>query len=227
MSVCLIPARGGSKRIPRKNLRDFCGKPMIQWSIEAAQAADCFERIIVSTDDGEIAEIAEKLGAEVPFVRPEKLSGDHATTIEVICHALDWLEAEKSLPGALCCLYATAPFARPQDIRAGLKALKNAQYVVPVTTFSYPIQRALRMAEDGTLTMLDRDLYRTRSQDLEEVWHDAGQFYWATSGAWRSDRGPYAEKTAALKLPRHLVQDIDTPEDWARAEALFKASQGA
>lgn len=223
MNVCLIPARGGSKRIPRKNIRPFCGKPMIQWSIEAAQAAGCFERVIVSTDDPEIADISQNLGAEVPFLRPAAIADDRATTIDVVRHALDFLQEQGQLPDHLCCLYPTAPFVRPQDILAGKDALTDAEFVIPVTTFAFPIQRALRLSEGGMLSMLDRSLFETRSQDLEETWHDAGQFYWATPAAWRSQAGPYADNTRALKLPRHRVQDIDTEEDWTRAEAMFRA----
>lgn len=227
MTVCVIPARGGSKRIPRKNIRDFCGKPMLCWSIEAALSSGVFDRIIISTDDDEIADVATAAGAEAPFRRPAELADDHATTIAVIVHALDWLEARGDTPKALCCLYATAPFAQAQDIRDGLTRLSDADWVIPVTTYAHPIQRALRQNHAGELAMLDPTLYATRSQDLEEAWHDAGQFYWAKSEAWRDPaRAPYVSHTRALPLPRHRVQDIDTPEDWARAEAMFRAVHG-
>jgi len=223
MRLCVIPARGGSKRIPRKNIRPFCGKPMIQWSIEAAKASGVFDRIIVSTDDDEIADAAASMGAEVPFRRPAELSDDHATTIAVIAHAVDWMKENGATPDAVCCLYATAPFVRGQDLAAGLDALAGVDWVVPVTTFASPIQRALRQDAAGGLTMFDQGMYQTRSQDLEEAWHDVGQFYWATPDAWRSDTKPYEAPTRALVLPRHRVQDIDTPEDWARAERIVQA----
>ncbi len=222
MTVCLIPARGGSKRIPRKNILKFAGRPMIAWSIAAAHEAGCFERIIVSTDDDEIAEIATAEGAEVPFRRPAALSDDHATTVDVIRHALDWLEESAMVPYTLCCLYATAPFVRAQDIRAGADMLKDAQFAIPVTSFGFPIQRAVRI-EQGRLAMFDPQNYATRSQDLDEAYHDAGQFYWGRSEAWRGDINPFGAESAPILLPRWRVQDIDTPEDWVRAELMFQA----
>lgn len=222
MKVCLIPARGGSKRIPRKNIRDFNGKAMIGWSIETAQEAELFERIIVSTDDPEIAEVAKSFGAEVPFMRPTALSDDQTATIPVIRHALDWLESVDALPTALCCLYATAPFARAEDIRAGAAMLETADFAMPVARFGFPIQRAVKLNARARLEMFDPDQYFKRSQDLEEAWHDAGQFYWGRTSAWRSDKLLFGPDTAAIQLPRWRVQDIDTEEDWARAEILAR-----
>ncbi|WP_226781955.1 pseudaminic acid cytidylyltransferase [Oceaniglobus trochenteri] len=225
MSLCLIPARGGSKRIPGKNIRPFAGKPMIAWSIEAAEKAGCFDRIIVSTDDDAIAETARAHGAEVPFRRPAALADDHATTVAVIKHALDWCEAQGAVPDALCCLYATAPFVRADDLRAGAGLLAQAQYAIPVASFGFPIQRAVRVV-NGRLAMFDPDQYTTRSQDLEEAYHDAGQFYWGRSAAWRGDVPPFGADTLPIHLPRWRVQDIDTPEDWTRAELMFQALAG-
>lgn len=222
MSLCLIPARGGSKRIPRKNIRPFAGKPMIAWPIAAAQAAGCFDRILVSTDDPEIAALARELGAETPFARPAALADDHATTMDVVTHALGWLEARGEAPGALCCLYATAPFVQPEDLRAGKALLADHDYAVPVTTFAFPIQRAMRIVQGG-LEMIQPEHRETRSQDLEEAWHDCGQFYWGQARAWRERRPIFGPATAPICLPRWRVQDIDTPEDWTRAEAMFKA----
>lgn len=223
MNICLIPARGGSKRIPRKNIRDFCGKPMIGWSIEAAQKARCFDRVIVSTDDAEIAEVALDLGAEVPFTRPDHLSDDHATTADVIKHALRWLADNGGMPENLCCLYATAPFVLAEDILAGAQVIRHWSFAIPVTTFPFPIQRAVRITDTGGLQMFDPDQYKTRSQDLEEAYHDTGQFYWGRSAAWLDDIPPFGPDTHPIILPRWRVQDIDTPEDWARAEAMFQA----
>lgn len=223
MSICMIPARGGSKRIPRKNIKEFCGKPMIVWSIEAAQNSGVFKRIIVSTDDREIADVARAAGAEVPFLRPAELSDDHATTAAVIVHTLDFLKAETAEPAEICCLYATAPFVQADDIRKGREALAGADYVIPVTSFAFPIQRAVRITENARLEMLDPDQYKTRSQDLEEAYHDVGQFYWGTAVAWREGRAAFGAGAKPLILPRYRVQDIDTPEDWTRAEALFRA----
>lgn len=223
MSICLIPARGGSKRIPRKNIKAFCGKPMLQYSIEAARECGVFERIILSTDDAEIATLGEKLGAEVPFLRPDSLSDDYTTTVDVILHALDFLQSAGQEPDALCCLYATAPFVQASDLAKGHDMLPTDGFVVPVTSFAFPIQRAVKLTAAGRLAMFNPEHYKTRSQDLEEAYHDAGQFYWGSTSAWRSGQSPFGEATVPLLLPRHRVQDIDTPEDWTRAEALFAA----
>jgi N-acylneuraminate cytidylyltransferase len=221
MSLCLIPARGGSKRIPGKNIRPFAGKPMILWSIEAAQQAGCFERIIVSTDDPAIAEVAQAAGAEVPFMRPAALSDDHTTTLAVVQHTLEWCAAQGALPDTLCCLYATAPFVRADDLRAGKTLLEQAEFAIPVTSFGFPIQRAVRIVNDR-LQMFDPRHLSTRSQDLEEAFHDAGQFYWGHSAAWLGDPVLFGPTTVPLILPRWRVQDIDTPEDWRRAELLHR-----
>lgn len=196
---------------------------MIAWPIRAAQASGLFARIMVSTDDPEISAVARAEGAEVPFVRPAELSGDHATMIPVLRHALDWLEADGTLPGALCCLFATAPFVRPQDLRAaGALLSPDVDFVIPVTDYAFPIQRALRLAEGGAVEMFAPELYTARSQDLEPAYHDVGQFYWGKSAAWRDAPAFFGPRTRALHLPRHRVQDIDTPEDWARAEAMLR-----
>lgn len=222
MKLCLIPARGGSKRIPGKNIRNFAGKPMIVWSIEAAEQAGCFDRIIVSTDDAAIADIARAHGAEVPFTRPAALADDHTTTLAVIRHALDWCEGQGALPETLCCLYATAPFVRPEDIRKGAALLAQARFAMPVASFGFPIQRAVRI-ENERLQMFDPAQFATRSQDLDEAFHDAGQFYWGDTAAWRSDLALFGPDTAPIHLPRWRVQDIDTPEDWEQAELMFRA----
>lgn len=224
-NVAIIPARGGSKRIPRKNIRKFCGKPMILWSIEAAQAAGCFERIVVSTDDPEIAQLAAEAGAEVPFVRPAELSNDYVGTVPVVRHALDWLARNLGTLDHACCLYATAPFVRSDDLLRGLDELRGeaASYAFSVTSFAYPIQRALRVTGTGRVSMFSPEYAGYRSQDLEEAWHDAGQFYWGTTKAWRSELPIFSHHAVPVIIPRHRVQDIDTPEDWERAEWLFRA----
>ncbi|WP_028492441.1 pseudaminic acid cytidylyltransferase [Thioalkalivibrio sp. ALE19] len=227
MKVAIIPARGGSKRIPRKNVGSFCGKPMIAWSIEAARASGCFDRVIVSTDDDGIAVVAEQHDAEVPFRRPADLADDHTGTVPVIAHAIEWLQARGEDPQTVCCLYATAPFVRSDDIRRGQEALEasNAEYALSVTSYAFPIQRALRMTDAGRLVMFHPEYANTRSQDLEEAWHDAGQFYWGRSAAWLSGVPIMNSDSIPIVLPRERVQDIDTPEDWRRAEWLFKAMQ--
>jgi pseudaminic acid cytidylyltransferase len=226
MNLAVIPARGGSKRIPRKNLRSFRGKPMIQWTIEAARESGCFDRIVVSTDDDEIARIASLLGVEVPFRRPAELSDDHAGTGAVMQHATAALIGPDAVDAAaVCCLYATAPFMRPDDIRAGRDALRSSgvDFAFPVTTFPYPIQRALRISSSDRIQMLQPQMFELRSQDLEECFHDAGQFYWGTARAWIEARPIFLSDAVPVRLPRSRVQDIDTPEDWERAERLFDA----
>lgn len=229
MRLAIIPARGGSKRIPRKNIRDFCGQPMIAWSIAAARDSGCFDHIVVSTDDEEIAALAEKEGAEVPFRRPAVLADDHTPTIPVIAQAIDACEAYfGQTAGEVCCLYATAPFVRGADLSAGLDQLRRGgnSYVFPVTSYAYPIQRALRRNSSGTVEMLTPENFVRRSQDFEEVWHDAGQFYWGPAQSWRDGLPIFDASAYGLPLPRHRVQDIDTPEDWTRAELLFQMLQG-
>lgn len=221
MSVCIIPARGGSKRIPRKNVALFHGRPMIGWSIAAAFASELFAQVVVSTDDPEIAAIARAEGAEVPFTRPAALADDHTPTAPVIAHAIAALGLPEETP--VCCLYATAPMVRADDLRAGHARLARAgvQFVMAITSFPFPVQRALRHdPATGHVAMIYPEHRNTRSQDLKEAWHDAGQFYWARARHWTTGElfGPGA---VGLPLPRHRVQDIDTPEDWARAEALF------
>ena len=231
MKLCLIPARGGSKRIPRKNIRQFCEKPMIAWSITAAQAADSFDRIIVSTDDEEIAAVAKAHGAEVPFLRPAHLADDKASTQEVIAHALTWFDQQAVVFEAVCCLYATAPFVQPQDLRqagASLAESRDGTVVFAATSFPFPIQRAIHLDAAGYASMFQPECFPTRSQDLVEAFHDAGQFYWATPATWATVINLF-EGARPLLLPRWRVQDIDTEEDWQRAELMHQllTQQGA
>jgi len=225
MKLAVIPARGGSKRIPRKNIRSFCGKPMIAWSIEAALESACFDRIIVSTDDQEIAETARRYGAEVPFLRPAELSDDHAGTMPVIAHAIEWQRQAGEAPEAVCCLYATAPFVRGEDLKQGLNLLDttDCDYAFSVTSYAFPIQRALRIDNSGKTGMYYPEHAGTRSQDLEEAWHDAGQFYWGRAATWLAGTTVLSASASPVVLPRYRVQDIDTLEDWVRAELMFTA----
>lgn len=225
MRVAIIPARGGSKRIPRKNIKPFCGKPMIAWSIAAAQASGCFDKIIVSTDDAEIAETALLYGATIPFMRPAELSEDYTPTIPVIRHAIEWLNAHDNNVTHACCIYATAPFVSAEDIKTGLEILENADsdYAFSVTSYSFPIQRAIKLTGQGSVEMFYPEHFNTRSQDLEEAYHDAGQFYWGKAKAWLNETVIFSSSSSPVILPRHRVQDIDTPEDWIRAEWMFKA----
>lgn len=227
MKLAIIPARGGSKRIPRKNIKLFCEKPMIAWSIEAALQSGCFDQVIVSTDDEEIADVARRYGATVPFVRPAELSDDHTGTIPVIRHAIEWVNAQGQSVEQACCLYATAPFVSPDDIRRGFDTLLDtgSDYAFSVTSYAFPIQRAIRLNAEGRVEMFNPEHFNTRSQDLEEAFHDAGQFYWGKADAWLQGRMIFSPASVPVALPRHRVQDIDTPEDWVRAEWLFKAMQ--
>lgn len=223
--LAVIPARGGSKRIPRKNIHAFSGKPIIAWSIEAALASKCFERVVVSTDDEEIARVAREHGAEVPFVRPDELSDDHTGTGPVVAHAA--AACGSTGEDLVCCIYATAPFVTASDLRRGLDVLQStgAQYAFSVTSYAFPIQRAVRLTGDGRVEMLDPEQFATRSQDIEEAWHDAGQFYWGRAAAWSAGTPLFSRDAAPVPLPRNRVQDIDTIEDWTRAEWLFRALQ--
>jgi pseudaminic acid cytidylyltransferase len=223
MNIAVIPARGGSKRIPRKNIRPFAGKPIIAHSIDAARATGLFHRIVVSTDDPEITAVARGAGAEVPFVRPPELSDDFAGTHEVIGHAVRWFVDRGEPVAHACCLYATAPLVDPHDIRRGLDVLREGGWsaVVAATPFPHPIFRAFEQVEDGSLRMFFPEHYRTRSQDLPVALHDAGQFSWATAAAWMGAPVGFGPRTSVVVLPHWRVQDIDTLEDWARAEQLY------
>ncbi|YCM46044.1 pseudaminic acid cytidylyltransferase [Verrucomicrobiaceae bacterium 227] len=222
MNLAIIPARGGSKRIPGKNIREFRGKPMIAWSILAAQESGCFDRIIVSTDDPEIADVARTWGAETPFVRPPDLSDDFTPTIPVLRHAVEAIQSKSGPKITLgCCLYATAPFVSPDDLRKGADVLKNdplLDFAFSVTSFPFPIQRALRINSSGLVEMPHPEHELTRSQDLEEHFHDAGQFYWFRPPSLLSHDGFFNASSAPILLPRERVQDIDTEDDWRCAE---------
>lgn len=227
MRLLVIPARGGSKRIPGKNIKNFHGKPIIAWSIEAAIQSDCFDHIIVSTDSEEIADVARQYGAEVPFMRPASLSDDHTGTIAVIKHAIEWFQGQSLAPTEVCCLYATAPFVRPEDLVSGLDMLieGNADFAFSVTSYAFPIQRAIRITEARRVEMFNPEHFLTRSQDLEEAYHDAGQFYWGRADAWLKGDTVFGSGSAPILLPRFRVQDIDSLEDWIRAEAMFEVLQ--
>lgn len=224
MNLAVIPARSGSKRIPRKNIKIFCGKPIIAWSIEAALSSGCFDHVIVSTDDEEIADVAVAHGAEVPFMRPPELSDDTTGTIPVVAHAINLMVQQFGPMQFTCCLYATAPFVQAQDLRQGLKVLQQsgAKYAFSVTSYAFPIQRAIRICADGRAEMLNPENGNTRSQDLEEMYHDAGQFYWGQSSAWLNHLPIFERNGVPVRLPRERVQDIDTSEDWKEAEFKFR-----
>jgi pseudaminic acid cytidylyltransferase len=224
MNVAIIPARGGSKRITRKNIRPFCGRPMIAWSIETAINSRLFERIIVSTDDPEITEIASHLGAETPFERPAELANDHAGTLPVIRHAVDWLVHQGSPVTHACCIYATAPFLRAEDLKKSRMMMEEPEldFVFSITRFAFPIQRALKLDTENSLSMFWPEHELSRSQDLPAAYHDAGQFYWGTADAWRTQDRIYSSKCRGHELPEERVQDIDTESDWRVAEMKFR-----
>jgi pseudaminic acid cytidylyltransferase len=225
MNLAVIPARGGSKRIPRKNIKFFLGKPMIAWSIEAALNSGIFDEVWVSTDDIEIAEISKRYGAKVPFIRPDKISDDFSTTADVMAHAVGYYKNELlNIPDLVCCIYATAPFISIKDLLEGAKSIKkdDLDFVFSATKFSFPIQRALKIKKDGKIDMISPSFYQKRSQDCEEYWHDAGQFYWGKSSAWLEKKDIFLSDSGIISLPNYRVQDIDTLDDWIRAELMAK-----
>ncbi|CAB1061335.1 N-acylneuraminate cytidylyltransferase (EC [Olavius sp. associated proteobacterium Delta 1] len=227
--VAIIPARGESKRIPKKNIKSFAGQPIIAYSIKAALATGLFDRIIVSTDSQEIAQVARNWGAEVPFVRPAELADDYTGTAKVILHALNWLGKHYENVGTLCCIYPTAPFIQPEAIQKGYELLKvrGLTSVYSVTTFPAPIFRALKINETGRLEMIWPENLDTRSQDLPEAYHDAGQFYWADAKIYRKIKRFHSDNAMPVVIPRYLVHDIDTPEDWETAEKHYFTIHGA
>lgn len=228
MKIAVIPARGGSKRIPRKNIKIFCGKPMIAWSIEAAKASSLFDHVIVSTDDAEIADIAKQWGAETPFMRPAELSNDYAGTTEVIAHATQWALDQGFELDAVCCIYATAPFIQADDLKRGLTALESGDwaYAFTATDFAAPIFRSFKQNAEGGIEMFYPEHFSTRSQDLPTALHDAGQFYWGRSSAWIEGKRIFDRHSIPLVIPRWRVQDIDTQDDWIRAELIFNQLEG-
>ncbi len=225
MKVCIIPARGGSKRIPGKNLKMFIGRPIIAYAIEVAKQSSLFDRIIVSTDCQEIATVSRELGAEVPFMRPDAISDDYATTLDVLKHAIEWLVDNDDNPiDAVCCLYATVPFTRAKDLEDGLSLLDcdNTKYTFAATRFSYPIQRSIRINSEDSVEMFWPEHFSSRSQDLELAYHDAGMFYWGRPDAFIAGLPIFAPHSKVVQIPHFRVQDIDEPDDWIRAEMLYQ-----
>lgn len=225
-AVAIIPARGGSQRIPRKNIKLFNGEPMIAHSIRAARTSGAFDQVVVSTDDAEIADVARHYGADVPFMRPADLADAFTGTAAVIQHALCTLDALDQRFDYACCLYATAPLLQACYLRQGLEVLQAAaekSYAFSVCSFGFPVQRALLIDSDGSLGAMHPEFRSVRSQDLPVAYQDAGQFYWGRSDAWLRGDTVFSELSLPVILPRHLVQDIDSPEDWLRAEYLYAA----
>lgn len=224
--VAIIPARGGSKRIPGKNIRPFAGRPVIAYAIEAARTSGLFDRIIVSTDSDAIAEAASRAGAEVPFRRDSGLSDDFATTAAVLADALERLGGAATV-GYACCIYPAVPFLRPENLRAGFDIVRagGALSAFAVTSYPGPIQRALTITPDGCLRMMWPENRDRRSNDLALAWRDAGQFYWVDVDLFLRERVLYADSSRPVPIPRHLAHDIDTPEDWELAELIYRALQ--
>jgi len=226
MNVCIIPARGGSKRIPRKNIKDFLGRPIIAYPIDAAQKSGLFDKIIVSTDDDEIADVAMSFGAEVPFLRPRELSDDFTGTIPVIAHAIKELENGGNSVDTACCVYATSVFLTPDMLFLRFEALKNnskKEYSFSVAEFGAPIFRSFKMLDDGGVEMFFPEKFSSRSQDLPSAYHDAAQFYFGRRNSFLDGLPIFAPHSVAVNVDRRRVQDIDTMDDWVIAESIFKS----
>ena len=225
MNIAIIPARGGSKRIPRKNIRNFAGRPMIAWAIEAARTSNLFTHIIVSTEDEEIAEISRSNGAETPFMRPQRLADDHTATVPVIAHAVDFCTNLGWEFDYACCIYPGSPLMQASDLAAALQLARDRQahFVYPVAEYAHPVQRAMRQLPNGSMQFLQPEFELVRTQDLEKTYHDAGQFYWGQSSAWVAGRKMHTEGLG-MPIPNWRVIDIDSEDDWLRAEMMFKAS---
>jgi len=222
-AVAIIPARGGSKRIPRKNIKDFYGKPLIAYSIEVALASKLFDKVIVTTDDEEIATISRQYGAEVPFLRPKELSDDFTGIEDVINHTLEYLKKNSEEYDYICTIYATAPLLQEKYLIEGFEKLKKSTAInaFSATSMPFPIQRTFKLNSNGRCEMFTPEYYITRSQDLEEAYQDAGQFYWKRLDK-ESSEIMFGEDSIPIILPRHLVQDIDTLEDWTRTEVMYE-----
>ncbi len=222
-AIAIIPARGGSKRIPRKNIKPFHGKPLIAYSIEVALKSQLFKRVIVSTDDEEIASIAREYGAETPFIRPKELSDDMSTSGDAVAHAIEYLQKKGEEFAFVCTLYPTAPFLQVKYLAQGYERLKNsdAKMAFSVTSMPFPVQRTFSVTKDGRCQMFTPEYFKTRSQDLEEGYQDAGQFYWERVDKEWSDI-PFGSQSIPVILDRKFVQDIDTQEDFERAELMYE-----
>ncbi len=226
-SIAIITARGGSKRIPRKNIREFCGKPILAYSIQATRECGLFDRVMVSTDDEEIAEMARRYGAEVPFRRSEEAAGDFATTTSVLLEVLGEYEKRGECFDTLCCVYPTAPFVTAERLRQAVSLLEEsgADSVLPVVRYSFPPQRCVVMQE-GRLQFKWPEYAQTRSQDLEPFYHDAGQFYCLRVKSFLEQRALVMDNTVPLILPEMEIQDIDTEEDWELAQVKYRMRHG-
>jgi pseudaminic acid cytidylyltransferase len=224
MKVAIIPARGGSKRIPRKNIKEFNGKPIIAWSILAAQESGLFDHVVVSTDDSEIKIVAEKYGATVPFIRPSDISDDNTPTVPVIAHAIKEINNfyQQRVEYA-CCIYPCSPLVLSSDLIKAYSILEESEedFVYPVTEYAHSIFRSMSRDTSGKMKFLYPEFELTRTQDLERTFHDTGQFYWGRSDAWIQQKKMHTDGVG-MEVPSYRVVDIDTEDDWKRAEVLFK-----
>lgn len=223
MRLAIIPARSGSKRIQNKNIKSFHGKPILHWVVDEIKKSNCFDKIIISTDNKKISELASKMNVETPFLRPKNLSDDKTPIIPVIRHAINWYKNKKIFFNEVCCVYATAVFLKSKYLIKGLKYLNqtNVHFTLSACKFNYPIQRAFKLNKEKRIEMFQPEYFLTRSQDLEDAWHDAGQFCWGKSNAWLRDDILFSNKTIPIEIPNFRVQDIDTIADWKRAELMF------
>lgn len=221
--IAIITARGGSKRIPRKNIKMFLGRPIIVYSIEAAIQSNIYDEVMVSTDDEEIAEIAKKAGAKVPFTRSERTSGDFATTADVLLEVFDWYQRHNQRFTYASCIYPTAPFVTADKLKDGMRLLieKRGGILMPVVKFSFPPQRAMVQRGDFLVSRWP-EYYNSRSQDLESFYHDCGQFYCYNIEKFYSCNGKFTEEIIPMVLPELEVQDIDNETDWKIAEMKYK-----
>ena len=226
MNIAIIPARGGSKRIKRKNIKLFSGKPMIYFAIEAARLSGIFDKIIVSTDDDEIAQYASSIGAEIPFIRPMNLSDDHTPTVPVISHAISECKKNNWNIDNVCCIYPAVPLLNPRHITDAFILLLESpsKYIFPVTSFPSAIQRALKSDNKGNANPIYPEYSQIRTQDLEPAFFDAGQFYWGHANNWTNNKSIH-DNARIIQIPEDKVVDIDTPEDWDKAELIFKYNQ--
>ena len=221
-SIAIITARGGSKRIPRKNVKLFCGKPIITYSIEAALRSGLFEEVMVSTEDEEIARIAKEAGAQVPFMRSSESAGDYASTDDVLLEVLEAYKERRREFDSFCCLYPTAPFVTAEKLRTAMGLLAKADSVMPVVPFSFPPQRCMVLNEEGELRMKWPEHARTRSQDLEPYYHDCGQFYCCRTAPFLEYKTTDLPHMVPMIMSELEVQDIDNPDDWEIAELKYQ-----
>jgi len=228
MKIAIIPARGGSKRIPKKNIKLFAGEPIIAYSIRTAIDSGLFDRVIVSTEDRDIAEVAQIFGAEVPFLRPESLADDYTGTNAVVKHATEWVNTQCTPVDYVCCIYPTAPFLQVKYLHEAFVMLTNSgrSFVFSAAEYPFPIQRAIRISAAGGVEPICPECINKRSQDLEKVYHDAGQFYWGTAKAFLHDEATFSDNSLPIILPRSMVHDIDELEDWKRAELMYHIKEG-